>query len=194
MKTETEIILPDDPRAARYVTDVKGWVSRDGCFYGNDERLARWAGSTHNVCEACEVVTVRPHTKCPACRAKAGAERHAKRDTRPYNGEPIYSEAIEEFFFDDGDLADYLEGDDALPLEDLRLVFCYPQFVDCIDAEDQWNDVIPEDGEAPDWLREAVETLNDTIREHRDHPISWLGGNVAVDVATIHVDRGVGCP
>lgn len=185
MKTEAEVILPGDSRAARYVTDVKGWVSRDGRFYGDDERLARWAGSTHNECESCGAVTERPYVKCPACRAKAAEDRHAKRKVKPYSGEPVYSEAIEQFFFDDGELTDYLEEDDALSLSDLQLVFCEPQFAYEIDAEDQWQDIIPEDGEAPGWLREAVERLNETIREHRKDPVSWIGGNVAVDVATI---------
>lgn len=189
MKTETEVILPGDSRAARYVTDVKGWVSRDGRFYGDDERLARWAGSTHNECEECGAVTARPYVKCPLCRQKAEIDRYAQREKRPYKGEPVYSEAVERFFFDDGDLADYLEEDDALPVESLHLVFCEPQFASEIDAEDQWQDIIPEDGEAPGWLREAVEVLNETIRAHRKDPVSWVGGKVAVNVATIGLTR-----
>ena len=185
MKTETEVILPSDPRAAHYVTDIKGWVSRDGRFYGNDERLARWAGSTHNVCDACGAVTERPWTHCAPCRARSKAERHAKRETKPYNGEPIYSDAIDKFFFDEDELLDYLADDDAVPLNDLQLVFCKPQFAREIDT-DIWCDELPDDHEVPGWLTEAVETLNQTIRE-REEPLSWVAGQIAVDVTTIPI-------
>ena len=44
---EKQIIMEDSPEAASIQT-VTGWVSRTGRFWGNDERMARFDGSTHN--------------------------------------------------------------------------------------------------------------------------------------------------
>ena len=41
-----QIILPESPEAASVQT-VTGWVSRTGRYWGNDERMARYDGSTH---------------------------------------------------------------------------------------------------------------------------------------------------
>ena len=46
-----EMILNTSDEAAHFVTGLSGWVSRHGHFYGNDERLARYDGCTHTVCE-----------------------------------------------------------------------------------------------------------------------------------------------
>jgi hypothetical protein len=189
MKTETEVILPSDPRAAHYVTDIKGWVSRDGRFYGDDERLARWAGSTHNACEACEAVTERPYTKCPACRAKNAADRHAKREMKPWDGVGfIYSDALGKYFADADDLDDYLADDDALGLDELRLLHCEPIFAAEIDPGEHYHDSLPDDSEdVPAWLDEAFDALNETIRKHRQvsDALSWVPGKIAVDIASI---------
>ena len=44
---EKPIIMEDSPEAASIKT-VTGWVSRTGRFCGDDERMARFDGSTHN--------------------------------------------------------------------------------------------------------------------------------------------------
>ena len=56
MIKETEkIVMYDSPEAATYRTDIKGWVSRDGHFYGDNgpsaEHGARWSGCTHMNCK-----------------------------------------------------------------------------------------------------------------------------------------------
>ena len=43
--SETKIVLLEDAEAATLKT-VTGWVSRDGLFFGSDERTARWSGAT----------------------------------------------------------------------------------------------------------------------------------------------------
>lgn len=39
--SDKSVIMFDSPEAATYRTDIKGWVSRDGRYYGEDERGAR---------------------------------------------------------------------------------------------------------------------------------------------------------
>ena len=41
-----KIILPESPEAASIQT-VTGWVSSNGRYWGNDEHMARYDGSTH---------------------------------------------------------------------------------------------------------------------------------------------------
>lgn len=53
------MILPSSDEAAQQVT-VTGWRSREGLFYGNDERIARWAGATHVECSECGKPTPKP--------------------------------------------------------------------------------------------------------------------------------------
>ena len=45
MPTKTEeIVVYNSPEAATYRTDIKGWVSRNGLYCGQDEDLARYKG------------------------------------------------------------------------------------------------------------------------------------------------------
>jgi hypothetical protein len=109
-------------------------------------------------------------------------ERHARRERRPYDGTPVYSEVTENIYFAAPDLLEALEGEDP---EDLRLVFCDPVYAYEIDPFDLYDDLLPDDvDEVPDWLQEAFDTLNATIRA-RLEPLSWTPGKVAVDVSSI---------
>lgn len=88
-QAEQEMILDTDPRAATYRTDIKGWVSRDGMFYGDgpsNERTARYAGSTHRACERCGKPCEKLWLKCADCRAILDAERFAARPQAEWNG------------------------------------------------------------------------------------------------------------
>lgn len=38
---ENKIVMRDSPEAAQYRTDLKGWVSRDGFYFG--DRPQGWA-------------------------------------------------------------------------------------------------------------------------------------------------------
>lgn len=53
---EKIIILKDSPESCSYKTDLKGWVSANGFYYGEDKNLASYAGCTHYKCEKCEYI------------------------------------------------------------------------------------------------------------------------------------------
>ncbi len=185
-----DVILPGDPRAARYVTDVKGWVGRDGRFYGDDERAARYAGSTHRACEDCgSPTTPKYFLQCAACRNRRAVERHAARETRPWDGSSIiFSDALDQYFSSWDDIEEYLANEDAVPLEDLRLLHCEPIYASEIEPSSYYHDSLPEDeDDAPKWLEDAFAVLNETIREHRKRgdALSWTPGKIAVDVASL---------
>lgn len=63
---EEKIILNTDKESAEYRTDIKGWVSKDGRFFGKDESLARYSGSTHRKCDKCESL-IEKTSYCEKC-------------------------------------------------------------------------------------------------------------------------------
>ncbi len=184
-----EMILPADDRAAKQVT-VTGWVSRDGRFYGDDERIARYAGSTHSLCEDCGEPCSKSWLVCDACREKRDVERekrdvekHAKRQVRPWDGIcMLYSETLDEYFSEPGEVLKRLEEDESeLSPSDLRLVLCEPNYPHAPDPGDCYCDELPEDGDVPDEVAEAFAVLAAALEKCA--PLSWSAGKFALDLA-----------
>ena len=69
-----EPIFPESTEAATFMK-VEGWVSRDGRFYGKDERTARWGGATHIYCRECGEPCPKNWLVCEACREKKDKEK-----------------------------------------------------------------------------------------------------------------------
>jgi len=88
-----EKVIPfDSPEAARLVT-VTGWVSSDGRFFGNlddAERIARYAGCTHQPCGECGVLCEKMYTRCPECRAKEESKRFAEKKRQEWDCVGLY--------------------------------------------------------------------------------------------------------
>ena len=181
-----EIILPDDPRAAILDT-ITGWVSRDGRFYGTDERIARYAGSTHARCQDCGVTCSKTWLVCPACREKRDIEKHAKRETRPWDGVcMLYSEALDEYFSEPGEILERLEEDEIdLSPSDLRIVLCEPNYPRALEPADYYCDELPEDGDVPDEIAEAFAVLAATLE--KCGPLSWSAGKFALDISSLEL-------
>lgn len=70
--TDKKIIMEDSPEAASIKT-VTGWVSSTGRFWGDDERMARFDGSTHKRCDCGAVIAHRSY--CRACSDRKEAEK-----------------------------------------------------------------------------------------------------------------------
>ena len=54
-----EQLLYNDEKSARFVEGIKGWVDKDGRFFGNDklsEHMARYSSCTHIVCGCGEIM------------------------------------------------------------------------------------------------------------------------------------------
>lgn len=43
-------------------------------------------------------------------------------------------------------------------------------------SRERWTDDLPEDGELPGWLEDALKALNKVIAAHKDDPLSWSAG------------------
>lgn len=167
--SETKVVMRESDEAAKLVT-VTGWVSRHGQFFGDDERTARWAGCTHEVCAGCGAVIERGW--CRSCREKKDLEKWLAAERVPWDGTtPLYSDSCDKYFFD-GDFEEYAE-DEGLTVDDLRLYICTPQYGRPIDSQ-YFESELPEDGDVPDVIQEAMDALNDAIREAG--PLSWYPG------------------
>jgi len=149
------------------------FVGLDGRGY-LDERAARYASSTHTRCE-CGRLAAKPYAKCESCREKIAWEKYEKLPTREWNGEPLYSEAVDRYFFND-ELEDYL-ADAEETAEDLRLVFCNPEYLPQIDIGD-WD--LHEDYEIAPEVEAAVNALNELLAKQPPH--CWYPGKVAAKV------------
>ena len=184
MTTEIEenIILPNSSEAAR-LTTVTGWVSRDGRFFGGDaisEETARNAGATHFPCDGCGKPVARSKSRpCDACRERMEAEQHAKCKRQEWSGGFLYFESIDDYSDDDGEIEDFMFNND-MEFDDLRPMICVAQKVHQID-EDDWCDDLPEGGDAPDELLEAIDVFNKAIK---DVTISWVPTNLVATWAS----------
>lgn len=186
IETEEKVILPSDPEAARLVS-VTGWVSRDGRFWGDDERTARDYGATHRPCNVCGVPVKKPGwTVCGACHSTLQQQRYDALPRQVWDGSSgIYSSVTDRFYWSIDEAIDDLEDQEAdgpRTLADLCLVLCEPAYAHEIDM-DTWCDELPRDdeGQGPGWLEDAIRAFNEAIKDKE--PLSWLPGKIAVDVS-----------
>ena len=165
-----QVVMRESDEAAQLKT-VTGWVSRHGQFFGDDERTARWAGCTHEVCDGCGAVIDRGW--CKSCREKKDLEKWLAAPREPWDGTtPLYSDAFDKYFFHD-EWEEFAE-DKGVDLDDLRLYICTPQYGRPIDSQ-YFEDELPEDGEVPDGIQTAMDALNKAIEEAG--PLSWYPGD-----------------
>lgn len=173
MSKDKEVILPDDPRAATLQT-VTGWVSRCGMFWGKDERMARFDGSTHRKCEKCgELVEQRSY--CRPCADRREVEKYEAMPRKEWDGKAmLYSITCDRYYADlDDAFGDVDEGE---TLEDLRLVICEPNHVRPL-TEDYFSDDLPEEGDTTEELFEAIGAFNEAVK---GVVLSWSPGKFAL--------------
>jgi hypothetical protein len=165
MTQEQKQILIDSDEAAQFRTNISGWVSRHGRFFGNDERAARFDGCTHVICEDCGEPSDKGWLVCLSCRDKRDAVRYQAMPSEVWDGKGlIYSDATDEYFPSWDDVDDYCYDHD-ITVEDLRLMICEGQYLPLLDVDDYGCDVLAEDGELPDEAIEAIEKFNETIKK-----------------------------
>jgi hypothetical protein len=181
---EKPMILYDSPEAASIKT-VTGWLSSIGRFWGNDEHMARYDGSTHRKCETEGCSSIIPQHGLLYCRDCMAIREKAKFEAKPkaaWDGHAmLFSDSHDEYFNDLDEAEDFAE-DHEETLADLRLIICEPNRLREVDAE-HWIDDLPEDGELPDEVLTAIDALNEVIRAAG--PCSWSPGKFALDLSTI---------
>jgi hypothetical protein len=173
------MILNTSDEAAHFVTNLSGWVSRNGIFWGKDERMARYDGCTHVVCE-CGKPTEKGWIKCKDCRNKIDDDLFASYEKKEWDEEtPLTLFRGDEYFFDRESLEEFCEEHETTP-DKLQLVLCKPNYARQI-ASDFYDD-LPEDQSLEDvapGLAEKISEVNRYIYENK--PIlSWSPSNIAI--------------
>lgn len=171
----------DSPESAAYKTDICGWVSRNGHFWGKDEHMARYDGCTHLKCKCGKYFPKEGYMICPECRVIHDQETYSSFPKEKWDDKaPIATFGGGEYFWSREDLDEYLE-DNNLKVEDLQLVFCKPLLLPQFDAYDLLYDYLPDDDrEVPNDIEDAVSALNEVLLKHKQ--LSWYPGKVAVIV------------
>lgn len=176
--TEVKPIFPESEEAAKFVTGISGWVDRGGRFWGADERMARYSGSTHRHCDCGEVIEQRSY--CSACHRRKEIESYNNSQKIEWDHKiPLYSQAHDKYLFDKDELVDFMLECDATSADELELFICEPNKLSQINS-DLWADDLPEDGELPSEVEDALEAFNAVIRE--SEPVSWSPGKFAAIV------------
>lgn len=171
-----EIIKYHSDESAKFVEGISGWVDRRGRFWGEDEHMARYSGSTHRKCKTCEKLIAK-NSYCRPCANKSRIEKYNKREKLEWDGEtPIYSEFADRYFFNEDELMEYVNDDRDAGIESLRLIICKPYYLRPID-ENYFYDELSEDAELPEDVLEAIETLNHVILKQKS--VSWEPGKYA---------------
>lgn len=108
---EIKKILITDDNSATYVTNLKGWVSSNGIFFGEDEELARYNGSTHRHCsnKNCGEIVEKYKSYCNECAHDNYIKKFNNLPIVDYKNETckvIFSDLLEEYFSDESYLYD----------------------------------------------------------------------------------------
>jgi hypothetical protein len=154
-----EIVLDTDPNLCEYKTNVKGWVGKDGRFYGNNKEQAIHCNSTHKKCEKGHVY-IRNYINCPDCQSQTIAERYFKLDFVQWDGKtPLALYDDDKYFFDEEDIQDYAD-ENEVRTEELMLVICTPEYLPEV-GEDYFEEAIPADWELEDTNPEVYQKLKE---------------------------------
>jgi len=171
-------IFPESDEAAKFVTGISGWVDREGRFWGDDERIARYCGSTHRHCD-CGAVIPR-NSYCKACNRAKDAERYRNAERIEWDEEtPLYSQTNDQYFFSMDELIDFIYEHDIESTDDMELFICKPNYFRNID-QDWFSDDLPEDGDFPKELYDAIDNFNAVI--NKLGPVSYSPGKFAAIV------------
>ncbi|WP_343320256.1 hypothetical protein [Sphingobacterium multivorum] len=180
MKDEKEILMYDSDEIVTYRTDIKGWVGKDGRYYGDGEaaeHMARWSNCTHTKCSCGNIIISRSYSDCQSCRETKWALKYDSYPIVKWDGETplaIFNDDV--YFFSLDDILSYCE-DNALNVEDLKLVLCQESNFREIDLE-YFADETHEDWEPSKNLKERIKEFNEFIRSESTN--TWFPLNVRV--------------
>ncbi|MCW0974404.1 hypothetical protein [Pantoea sp. JV6] len=182
MKEQNVVMYESDEAAS--IQTVTGWVDRTGRFWGKDEHMARYAGSTHRICQKNhDHGSHATNGYCEKCYSESRQKYFASLERKAWAGEPLVIFDNDNYFFDSESLADYCWENCLLPSE-LQLLICESNYPREIDMNDHCEEIIPDGGDHHDITEaiwQAAEALNKAIRE--SSPISWSGGKFAAIIS-----------
>lgn len=173
----------NSPEAATRKT-VTSWVSNGGFLYGEDERAARYAGSTHRDCGTCPTEVEKNRIYCGACLYERNREKFQAMPFKEWDGkEPIVIFRSDDYFFNKDDLRDFVDyhKDD---ISEIEFCICAPQYADEICPDEYYCDSLAPDHYLSDCAPELIdkfEELNKYIRENKII-LSWVQGKFRTSI------------
>ena len=175
--SDSKIVMYDSGEAATHRTNLSGWVSSDGRYWGKDEHMARWSGCTHIKC-GCGNVVEKGRIRCDSCQAKIDMEKFYALPMVEWDGTtPVCTFDDDHFFFSDSELLDWMA--DQEQEAELRIVLCEPGRLSYV-SEDHWCDDLPDDGELPDEVAAKLAELNEAIKNAPT--VCWWPGKQRIDL------------
>ncbi len=178
---DSKVILFDSNEAAQYWTNLAGWVSWNGRYFGDGERAARYDGCTHRPCEDCGEPAPKSWLVCKKCRILRDETRYNAMPKEEWNEKGmLYSDAHDKYFSSWDGIEYYCE-DEEIGIDKLRLIICEPNYLPLL-ADDYGCDELAEDGELPDDAIQAIEDFNKVIKAVG--PVSWMPGKKAAILIT----------
>jgi hypothetical protein len=174
-----EIIFSTDERAAKYVTNIEGWVDRHGHFWGKGdgaERMARNQSATHIKCDVCGEVREINRRWCEKCRQKQIDEHYDTLEFKEWDETtPVCIYDSDTYFWDIDDIDYYCDEHNISDASTIQLVWCEPVMAHEIDLED-WVDDLPDNDCEPDELCELIDNFNKDLKELK--PLSYVASNI----------------
>ena len=172
-----KIVMRSSAEAAKPHTQ-SGWLSRHGRFY-LDERTARYDGCTHVDCRECGKPAAKSYTMCRDCIEKANLAKYLAAPRQKYDGGMVFSDAHDRYFQDMDEARDFAQ-DEGVPLEDLRLMICEPNYVRTLESDYCADELPPDDeGEVPATVEAAMQTFNEAVK---GIILSWQPTKFAVEI------------
>lgn len=173
---DKKVIMYESPEAARYVTNIEGWIDAQGRFWGkgdDGERMARYSSHTHKVCE-CGGLAKRGWLRCENCIRKSERERYLALPYKEWDGiAPVCTWDGDTYFFNLDELIDYMTERDSM--ESIDLLFCDPVHYSSIDFETIAGEA-HEDWEPEEELCKKVDEFNAYLKTLPPH--SYCPGKV----------------
>jgi len=173
---DDKVILFGSNEAAEYRTDIAGWVSGKGHYWGDDERAARYDGCTHRPCEDCGEPAEKGWLVCEKCRSLRDEARYKAMPKDEWDEKGmLYSGTQDKYFSSWDDIEEYCE-DEEIGIDKLRLIICEPQYLPRL-SDDYGCDELAEDDELPDSVIQAIDDFNKVIKAVG--AVSWMPGKKA---------------
>lgn len=180
----TEIIMYASDKAAKFITGISGWVSRDGTFFGDKEDAARYNGCTHRVCTNCGKPTQKYYLICTDCMSEkqqdgylnleALTEEEFKQKISKTAATIMYSPELDVYFNEWQELVEYCE-EYELELDPikLKLKWCVPVYLPNVDPDELYIDILPEDKpELPDEIYAIFKELDAKLDLYNENNIT----------------------
>jgi hypothetical protein len=157
-------------------THITMWADTSGRLFQTSD-MAAWSSCTHVYCknDGCGELTPKRWTHCKKCREANELKRYLNRTLVRWTDGPVYSETVDEYFFDDDELADYLEDHEC---DDLRLRACRRSKWTPVDVEALIDAY--EDFPLPEPVQRALDALNKAMEENP--PDLWEPAPERVDI------------